>query len=228
MYESFSTATILSVFTDEIQSRGGRITESFDDGRRLYVRSLLPYVAEARPKDRMEGGVGLRATESDVSLHPYLFRQVCDNGAIMSQSIESLQIDKLDLYSPEVSVTLLREAIADCAAEHVFKQSISLVRSSIDTAADHMLNLLPQLEVLRAAGMKRFLPQILEEFSAGGDHSLFGLMNSVTATARDESDPEDRWRLEELGGGIGAGILPARPSRAPGRQLSEPKPLPMA
>ena len=41
-------------------------------------------------------------------------------------------------------------------------------------------------------------------------------MNAVTSVARDTRDPETRWRLEELGGGIA--ILAARgPGRSPDR-----------
>jgi hypothetical protein len=32
--------------------------------------------------------------------------------------------------------------------------------------------------------------------------TLFGLMQRITAAARDQGDPETRWRLEELGGGV--------------------------
>jgi hypothetical protein len=229
MNHSLTTASILSSFTEQIQSRGGRITESFRDDQRLFVRSLLPHVANARPNDRFEGGVGLRATEGDVWLHPYLFRQVCRNGAIMAQSFHSVHLEGLDLYSPEIAISLLREAVDECSAEHVFEQSMHHVRSSIDAAADQMLNMLPHLHQFQQAGMERFIPQIIRSFFfANEDHSRYGLMNAVTATARDERDPEDRWRLEELGGDIGAGILPKRPSNAPGRQLSQPRPVPVA
>jgi hypothetical protein len=228
MNDSLTTATILSNFTEQIQSHGGRVTECFEGDRCLFVRSLLPYVANARPKDRLEGGVGLRVTDSDIWLHPYLFRQVCRNGAIMAQSLHSMHLENLDLYSPKIAVSLLREAVEECSAEHVFAQSMQQVRSSIDTAADQMLNMLPHLRHFQQAGMERFVPQIIREFFVAGDRSRYGLMNAVTATARDERDPEDRWRLEELGGDIGAGILPRHPSNAPGRQLSQPRPLPVA
>jgi len=33
-------------------------------------------------------------------------------------------------------------------------------------------------------------------------------MNAVTSVARDTRDPELRWRLEELGGGIPAMLVP--------------------
>ena len=53
--------------------------------------------------------------------------------------------------------------------------------------------------------------QILDSFFGEGEQSRFGLMNAVTSVARDRSDPEKRWRLEELGGGIAAMIVPVPP-----------------
>jgi hypothetical protein len=51
------------------------------------------------------------------------------------------------------------------------------------------------------------MAMILGRFTSGADRSRFGLMNAVTSVARDTHDPELRWRLEELGGGIPAALL---------------------
>src|SRR5205814_1402811 len=110
-----TTETILDIFTEEVQNRHGRVTDTFHDGGRLFVRSLLPHVADARPDDNMQGGLALRATEDELSLHPYLFRQVCRNGAVMAQAIESLHVEFLGMYSPEEGTAMLREAIANCS-----------------------------------------------------------------------------------------------------------------
>jgi hypothetical protein len=48
----------------------------------------------------------------------------------------------------------------------------------------------------------------MERFFQEADRSRFALMNAVTSVARDTRDPEVRWRLEELGGGILAGRTP--------------------
>jgi hypothetical protein len=48
----------------------------------------------------------------------------------------------------------------------------------------------------------------MDSFLGEGEKSRFGLMNAVTSVARDRPVPEERWRLEELGGGIAARILP--------------------
>jgi hypothetical protein len=226
--ERFSTTTILNVFTDEIESRGGRVTEAISDGRRLYVRSLLPYVKNVRPKDRHQGGVGMRATENELWLHPYLLREVCRNGAVMAHSLASHHLEQLDLYPSESAALLLSEAIADCSAESVFSESIHIVQRSLESPADYMLNMLPHLRYLQQPGMERFIAPVLKHFFGSGDSSRYALMNAVTATARDERNPMKRWRLEELGGAIGAGIVPIRRPSAPGRKNLPPEPVPVA
>jgi hypothetical protein len=211
---TLTTGKILDIFTEEIQNRQGRVSDTFHDGRRLFVRSLLPYVADARPKDRMQGGVALRATEDELWLRPYLFRQVCRNGAVMAQAIESLHVECLGVYTPDEGSTMLREAIARCAEKEVFARSMQDVRSLATVALD-WLNLVPHLSHFQSAGLiGRFLGQILERFESSTDHTGFGLMNAVTSLARDTRNPDDRWRLEELGGGIGALVLPP-PSDSP-------------
>ena len=54
------------------------------------------------------------------------------------------------------------------------------------------------------------IARIYDRFTQSGDLTSFGLMNALTSVARDEPDPEQRWRLEELGGAV-----PARLSLEP-------------
>jgi hypothetical protein len=63
----------------------------------------------------------------------------------------------------------------------------------------HTLPLLPQMPPGVRASILR---TIVRRFDAEGDRSVFGLVNAVTSVARDTTDPETRWRLEELGGGM--------------------------
>ena len=86
---------------------------------------------------------------------------------------------------------------------------------------DELLNVMPYLAMLQRHGMNRLLHLVLERFTAGRERTRFGLMNAVTSVARDTSDPDDRWRLEELGGEIGARILPRRPTPAPARARTD-------
>ena len=84
MSHSLTTAEITGVFTESVQGHSGRVTEVFDDGARLFIRSLLPHKDEVRPQDEMQGGLALNANEEEICLHPYLFRQVCRNVPVTS------------------------------------------------------------------------------------------------------------------------------------------------
>ena len=204
IHDTLTTEAILDVFTAEVENCHGRVADTFHDGQRLIVRSLLPHVGDARPKDSMQGGLALRATDEELWLHPYLFRRVCRNGAVMAQAIESLHVECLGSYTLEEGTVMLREAIAQCAEEQVFTRSMHQIRTSATIEADTLLNLIPHLTHFRRAGMERILGEILSRFSGERDRTVFGLMNAVTSVARDTQDPDDRWRLEEMGGGIGS------------------------
>src|SRR5437867_129460 len=95
-----TTGEIKEIFAAEIKEAGGNVSDSFDDGTRLYARSILPSVSEVRPKDRAKGGVAIRATEQGIWVHPYVFRVVCSNGAIMAQAIQSRQVEYGEWTSP--------------------------------------------------------------------------------------------------------------------------------
>ena len=65
---ALTTAEITTIFTDGVQRYAGRVTEVFDDGRRLFMRSLLPYRGEVRPNDRLEGDACQIAIDDSVTL----------------------------------------------------------------------------------------------------------------------------------------------------------------
>ena len=208
----FPVATVLEIFTDEITSRSGAVIDAIQDGTRLFARSVLPGVQEVRPSDKLQGGVALRANESEVWLHPYVFRIVCSNGAIMAHAIQTQHLTDLDLRDSWDVETVLRDAIQACCAEEAFATSVREFRSATEVQADLALNLLSALSRLSLPNTSGLLRQIMDQFFREPDRTRFGLTNAVTAVARDTRDPETRWRLEELGGAITAGIVPAPPS----------------
>jgi hypothetical protein len=192
--------------------------ETFDDGSRLFSRSLIPSVEEVRPNDRLQGGLALRATDSEIWLHPYLFRQVCRNGAIMAHSLESWHVEYSQYAAEDDVIRSLQEAVCACSERGVFIEAVQEVRTSADAQVDLVLSLLPMMSQLQGAVSTELIFQIVERFSADQNQSRFSLMNAVTSVARDTRDQEQRWRLEELGGGIGAGVTPKQPSDCDGLQ----------
>ncbi len=211
--------SILEILTEEITAHSGSVIDTIQDGLGLFARSVLPGVDEVRPGDRLQGGVALRATESDIWLHPYVFRQVCRNGAIMAHALRTRHLTELDWRDPWDAETALREAIQDCCEAEAFTESVREFRSATEVQADLTLNLLSLLSRSGLQNTSGLLGQIMDQFFREPDRTRFGLTNAVTAVARDTRDPDIRWRLEELGGAIAAGVEPTPPSLNPGTKM---------
>jgi hypothetical protein len=221
---SLTTACVLEAFSTEISLHGGTVKDTFNDGERLFVRSVLPQVDEVRADDRLQGGVALKACGGEVSVHPYVFRLVCTNGAIMAQAVASRRVRVEFEWDAEGAVAEVREAVSACCEPEVFAASSRQIRSVRDTEMDLALNVLPMLSHMPASLGARFLNQIVKRFFDDGDQTRFGLMNAVTSVARDTADPESRWDLEEFGGGVpvaAAGVVPRMPPRRAARRGRE-------
>src|SRR5262249_43226171 len=109
-----TTARILDAFTDGVAGGGGQVTDTFDDGRRLFARSVLARTRtdDVRPGDTVQGGVALKAVGGEVWLYPYIFRLVCRNGAIAAQAIETRHLADLHLLDPEYALQSVREGVS--------------------------------------------------------------------------------------------------------------------
>jgi hypothetical protein len=209
-YQIASTSTLMNVFAEEIARHSGRVADTFDDGDRLFTRSVLPMVDEVKAKDRVQAGVALKATAELLCVYPYVFRQVCRNGAIMAFSMGARRFVRSEEQAPEEEILSVREAIGVCCAEDLFTDSVARIRSSREGKADLALTLLPHISRL-GSGSSQILRAIVERFFGEGDQSRFGLMNAITSVARDRRNPDERWELEELGGGVGAKVPPSSP-----------------
>jgi hypothetical protein len=197
-----TTAAMKTLFAEEIAAAGGTVSDTFDDGTRLFVRSVLPRVREVRTADNVQGGVALRASATEVWVHPYVFRLVCRNGAIMAHAIQTRHVEAGDFATPEEAAGAVRAAVRDCCTEEAFTTAAEEMRSASTTPVDMALNLLPFLSRLPSSDRTQVLRSVMERFFQEADRSKFALMNAVTSVARDTRDPELRWRLEELGGAI--------------------------
>ncbi len=201
-HQALSTQEIHTLFIEEISDAGGVGSDTFDDGQRLFCRSILPWVADVRLHDEMKGGVALRATDCEIAVHPYLFRTVCQNGAILAHAIQTRQVENSDFRLREVVTGELREAVRTCCQEGVFTEAAQEVRLTVHREVDVVLMMLPFISRLPSPRGADILRQIASRFLKDPARSQFALANAVTSVARDTHDPELRWRLEEFGGGL--------------------------
>jgi hypothetical protein len=167
----------------------------------------------------------VRATSEDIWAHPYVFRQVCKNGAIRAHAIETRRIRRVDFSTEEQAAVAcaLREAIRACCSDEAFAQGAAEMRSARGSSeVDLALTMMPVwARMAQGAESKTLMSAIIDRFFADRDKSQFGFMNAVTSVARDTRDPEVRWRLEEFGGGIAAVVRKPRlgPARARAKVL---------
>jgi hypothetical protein len=212
---------IRQCFAQEIRNLGGSVCDTFEDAERLYMRSIRPQTEEVRPGDAVQGGVALRSTGPTVVVQPYVFRQVCRNGAIMAHALEGQELTRIEeggFEDPDSVLGSIREAVQACAAPTVFAESARHMRLAGSASIDHLLVMGAMLMRIPAAFQQQFIADLMQRLQKEGDRTRFGLMNAVTAHARDMRDPELRWRLEELGGALAVSDMPVRqPDDAAGR-----------
>jgi hypothetical protein len=201
-HDHLTTREIGEIFAEEIADAGGNVANAFDDGNRLFMRAILPAEVEIKSRDRVRGGVAIRATSEEIGVHPYVFRQVCQNGAIIAHAAESHHLESADftLQTEEGVAVALREAVRTCCSVEALSTAASEMRSMARSELDIALTMMPMLSRLRAEFAPGLLTAIVDRFFEGRDKTPFGLLNAVTSVARDTSDPEVRWRLEVIGG----------------------------
>lgn len=209
--EMLTTEKVLEVFTDELAARKGKITDTFNDGRRLFCRGIFPQLENVRPGDALNGGVAIKATDEQICVYPYTFRVLCQNGAIRAQSVGSICIEGLDQLQPYPTLMHIREAIDACSAPEVFADTMTRMRSVASTQIDMMLNFAAYFSTHPCKAAAEMMSKILDRFFEEKDQTQFGLANAITSVARDTSDPEKRWDLEEFGGGLLIAIAPKLP-----------------
>jgi len=207
-----TTDRIRAIFAEEIDSRGGTVQKVDADGGNLYCRATLPVAEEVAIGDRVRAGAALRATPARACICPWLLRILCINGIIVRQAMPEREVEMPLALPADVAEFTLREAIAAACSEEAFADAVKMVRTARRRPAQ--LDMTPfRRRIPGDANMRRqLLMEVMRRFRAEGDRSAFGLTNAVTSLARDTADPETRWRLEELGGSIAAGLIGPGPS----------------
>jgi hypothetical protein len=174
---------------------------------------------EVRPRDSVEGGIAVKVAGQTIEVCPYLFREVCRNGAIMPHVTEVQHIRRVGFAASSDAIEAvdeqLRDAVRACSAPEVFAEAARQVRSAAAIELSSEMSELLLFSSFQQTISADLREEIMHSFLGAADHSAFGLMNAVTSVARDQEDPDVRWRLEELGGGVPAMRLPqVRPGGA--------------
>ena len=206
--DQLSTDEIGAIFCDEVSARGGTVREQVFHGSCLFARSILAGSAEIRPGDGVRGGVAMRVDADGVSVHPYTFRLVCQNGAVHAQAVDTRRLDGVEFYGADQAESELREAIRECCAPEAFAAAAGQMRRAAGDRINMFLAIAPMLAHLPGRVRDAMMGELLRVAPRDREGTRYELMNHVTAVARETRDPQTKWRLEELGGAIAAGVTP--------------------
>lgn len=213
---SLTTSQIKSVFEDEVKAVGGKVTDTFDDGSVLFTRAVLPENAKVARKDRVDKGVALKAAWEDVWVHPYVFRRVCINGAIVAQAVATKHVANTSEVSPLEMEISVREAVRVCALEQDFAGFAERLKRTRSIWVAPRQALMPHLAALPADHSRELVQEVHRRFAEEADETRYGLINAVTSLARDTRNPELRWSLETIGGALILEESPKSPDEGQG------------
>jgi hypothetical protein len=166
---------------------------------------------EVFPADAMQiGFAAQREGGSPVRVWPRLLREVCWNGSLVCFSE----------LEGSVGAVGLGNAIERCLTPSEYAPAIEDLRAARATTVEDPRAWLDEMQRVRwSRGFVPPPPETVERaYLEGGDDSLYGLINAVTATARDLPDWRDRLELEEWAGHMARLRRPV-PSRSGGGVL---------
>ena len=218
MYETLTTAAIVQIFTDEVQPLGGRVTDTFHRPGSI-VRPLRCCRTSARcgrgtsfkpawrcgPPRKSSGCIPICSARSVATGPSWPTRS--------NRCTSNASARTLSKRAPRCSARRSSDARPK-------KFSPSRSAGSAPRPRPKRKSFLISCLTSRSSKTLRCVDSSTRSwlgFISGSDRNRFGLMNAVTSVARDTRDPDARWRLEELGGGIGARLRPRRPAPTPKR-----------
>ena len=160
-HDWLTTTEIRAIFSEEIHAVGGRVTETIEAGFRIVRASVLPDARAVGKGDLVQGGVAVRATDQEILVHPYIFRQVCSNGEIRGHAVQTRQIVRADFaeFAGEEVAATVREAIHASCCQDAFAEGVDEMRSARLAEADLVLGLGPFLGADGPRGGRR-APQL--------------------------------------------------------------------
>lgn len=190
-----SNSELRAVIGDRMRANQAKESDWLEDPNRFFLRATRHIRVEVLPEDTMSPGLAARRHGGVVELWPYVFREICTNGAIMARCGSGRQIDLAD---PDA-----RDLVAATADRCLSEQAWATCRASIAGTANQHLDLAMALvPLMRRMGNydSSFLMDVVQGLGQG--RRLFDIMQAVTASAHRTTDPEEKWRREEEGGSL--------------------------
>lgn len=178
--------------------------------------------AHARMNDIVRAGVVISNSEvgcGSLRVEPMLYRLVCTNGLILNESIKRYHVGRgNDAFAEmEAAAEYFTDETREMDDKAFWAKVVDVVKGVFDKgrfqslaekfAATGEVSLASPTDAVREVETRYKLTQdegksILDHLIAGGDPTLFGLVNAVTRSAEDSDSYDRAIELERLGGQI--------------------------
>lgn len=196
-YQPFDNRSIASVWESMDQSERFQY-ESLLDDTSFFLRAIVPDARDER--DELGGlltGFYIRNSEvgrSGISAGPVVYRLICSNGLVVAQDRKAL-LYKRHIWIDETSISeMLNQAVTGAIDLSLKTTELMAASRGKHVSPDILVQKLDELEL-----EERLRQQAVDAFIEGNEHNLFGMVNALTATAR-ELPPHERYGIERLAG----------------------------
>ena len=217
-YRVLDNHDLLMASLKTLQEVGAEVQRCDLTDTRMYVKAIQKRKAtEIKVGDTVMPGIILRNSEvgnGKFSVRPFMFRLVCSNGMIRSESLGGFgrvhlgSAQELGIYSPETlaleSQTIFSQAqdiISGTFDDEVFNTWVEALRKTteveIEKPVEAIDNVVEHFKISEIAK-----ENLLNHFIRENDNTMYGLVQAVTRSAQDEESYEKQIKLEKIGGTI--------------------------
>lgn len=189
----------VEAFAGAIESAHGVMKNRTVNPRGAYCRALLPMKEEVRPRDVLHQGAALRMHPRQIEVVPFVFRQVCSNGAIWSHNADAFSLQITAGTTEGQVVKFVESSTAFAARAETFQSCLAEIRAGITRRID-IGSVVTSLFRSRGSEMDDTALMLVfaEMVNQPAASTRYDAMNIVTAGARTVPDPELKWRMESL------------------------------
>ncbi len=218
----------LAFLTLDCMTKAGAMVVRADlSDRHMFIKATTPRMqGEIRVGDIVQGGLLIRNSEvgaSRLAIQPFVNRLKCTNGMVIAEMLggagfsqihlggrksagvyqfsdQTMQLENMAIFSK------IRDVIRQTFEPGWFNTTVAALKMSAENKVP-----LPERAIHNVVEMNG-LPDsmresILKAYLGEPDPTQYGIVQAVTATAKNIISPEDRVAMEELGGRLA--LMPA-------------------
>lgn len=213
---------VLMIALDAFTKNQATVLRADISDRNLFIKVVTHKMqGEIKVGDIIQGGLMIRNSEvgaSRLAIQPFLNRLACTNGMIISENIRGTgfstihlgQRKKEGMYQFSEQTMNLETATIFSKIRDVINQTLSpgwfeSTMNAIKTAAQNKVPLAETAisNIVQMNGLSDTTrDNILKAYLGEPDPSQWGIINAVTSAAKMVTVPEDRIKMEEIGGSL--------------------------